>query len=57
MSEREHSLSQIQNEKLKIKINDVLEGTTDIVEKATQTIFNELNRMREQYSEVVNKCN
>lgn len=47
----------LDNTNLRMKIGEVIEGSVNIMEKGTCNIFRELNRMREEYSSVINKCN
>lgn len=47
----------LDNTNLRMKIGEVIEGSVNIMEKGTSNIFRELNRMREEYSSVINKCN
>ena len=41
---------------LKTKISEVIETSVNIMEKGTKSIFVELNKMREEYSNLINKC-
>ncbi len=41
---------------LKTKISEVIETSVNIMEKGTKNIFVELNKMREEYSNLINKC-
>ena len=46
----------LDNTQFRVKIGEVIEGSVNIMEKGTSNIFRELNRMREEYSSVINKC-
>jgi hypothetical protein len=46
----------LDNTQFRLKIGEVIEGSVNIMEKGTSNIFRELNRMREEYSSVINKC-
>ena len=41
----------------KFRLGEVIENSVNLLEKSTFSIFRELNRMREEYSGVINKCN
>ena len=45
-----------ESNRFRIKIGEVIQGSVDILEKGTINIFKELNRMRDEYSTVINKC-
>lgn len=46
----------IDQTQLKVKIAEVIEGSVNIMEKGTKNIFVELNKMREEYTSLINKC-
>lgn len=46
----------IDNMQFKNKIGEVIESSVNLIEKGTLTIFKELNKMREDYSSLINKC-
>jgi hypothetical protein len=46
----------IDQTQLKVKISEVIENSVNIMEKGTKNIFVELNKMREEYSSLINKC-
>jgi hypothetical protein len=46
----------IDNTQIRMRIGEVIENSVNIIEKGTVNIFKELNKMRDEYSGIINKC-
>lgn len=47
----------IDNSQFKCKIREVIDSSVTVMEKGTINIFREINKMREEYTGLINKCN
>ncbi len=46
----------VENFNFRGRVGDVLETSINIVDMGTKNIFKELNKMRENYTVMINKC-
>lgn len=46
----------VDNSQFRLKIGEVIETSVGIIERGTLNVFKELNKMREEYSGMINKC-
>lgn len=46
----------VDNTQFKIKIAEVIDNSINIMEKGTTTLNKEINKIREEYAGLINKC-